>query len=545
MMIDLDRLSYTYPEAARHALQEISLEISAGEAILLAGRSGSGKSTLLRTMNGLVPHFYGGTFQGQAKVAGLNTRTASPTELSNKVGTVFQEPGNRFLTDNLVDEIAFGMELVGISGPEIRSRVRAIIDRFELGSFEGRSLRQLSAGEQQRVAVAAALSRRPDLLLLDEPTSQLDSVSTNVILDWVHELRQQFGLTVVIAEHRLNRLLERVDRMAYLSQLGKLTQLGPPHEVLARLPFGTPITDAARSLGLLPRNDLRTRTELREMLLKIPHEASHSVEMVEERLRVQGISYSYNGIKALQGVEFSIYTGEIIGLLGRNGAGKSTFLRCLMGLLPPESGEIRLEGKPIHGIPVFELAKKIAYVPQWPSALLFADNLLEELAFTLRNHGLEENPPIQPKTLLEQLGLAEVAHMYPRDLSAGQRQRAALASVLITKPKVVLLDEPTLGMDPISKTDLAALLVGWKKSGTTMIVATHDVEFAAAIADRVVLLDRGQVMAQGPAAETLFSQPEYRTALQWLTGRANPATVVQLNTTLNVKGDHHAYSGSS
>jgi len=545
MMIELDQLSYSYPESTHCALQKISLEIPAGEAILLAGRSGSGKSTLIRTMNGLVPHFYGGTFQGQAKVAGLNTRTASPTELSNKVGTVFQEPGHRFLTDNLVDEIAFGMELVGISGPEIRSRVGEIIDRFELSTFMDRSLRQLSAGEQQRVAVAAALSRRPDLLLLDEPTSQLDSVSTNVILDWVHELREQFGLTLVIAEHRLHRLLERVDRMAYLSQLGKLTQLGSPDEVLSRLPFGTPITDAARSLGLLPRNDLGTKSELREMILQIPDEASHAVEMGEERLRIRGISYSYNGIKALQGVEFSICKGEIIGLLGRNGAGKSTFLRCLMGLLPPESGEIWLEGKPIHGIPVFELAKKIAYVPQWPSALLFADNLLEELNFTLRNHGLEENPPIQPKTLLEQLGLAEVAQKYPRDLSAGQRQRAALASVLVTKPQLVLLDEPTLGMDPISKTDLVKLLVSWKESGITMIVATHDVEFAAAIADRIVLLDHGKVMAQGPTAETLFSQPEYRTALQRLTGRANPATVFQLNVNPDVKGYPHAYVGSS
>jgi len=535
-MIELDGLSYTYPEAARHALREITMEISPAEAILLVGRSGSGKSTILRTMNGLVPHFFGGTFQGQVAVAGLNTRSASPMELSSKVGTVFQEPGHRFLTDNLIDEIAFGMELVGVAGKEIRARVEAIIDRFELGSFDGRSLDRLSAGEQQRVAVAAALSRRPEILLLDEPTSQLDSISSSVILDWVKELQEQFGLTLVITEHRLDRLIERVDRIAYLSNSGRLDQLGVPYSVLEKLPFGTPLTDAARSLGLPPNAEPKNFSELREKILRIPDVPSSPPELGEEQLQVRGISFNYNGIKALKDVDFTVCTGEIVALLGRNGAGKSTFLRCLMGLLPPDSGEIWIDNERVNGTSVAELAKKVAYVPQWPSALLFAETLMDELVFTLKNHGLEETLPIAPRMLLEQLGLADVADQYPRDLSAGQRQRAALASVLVTKPKVVLLDEPTLGMDPISKTNLGELLVGWKREGASMIVATHDVEFVAAIADRVVILDHGQVIASGATSETLFSREEHRTALQRLTGRANPANVVQLDANPDLKG---------
>jgi energy-coupling factor transport system ATP-binding protein len=379
-------------------------------------------------------------------------------------------------------------------------------------------------------------------LLLDEPTSQLDPTSSSIILDWVNELREQFGLTLVIAEHRLDRLLDRVDRIAYLSRLGRLDHLGSPKSILEKLPFGTPIIEAARSFGLPPNADVKTLAKLKEKILRVSDNLSRPTEKGEERLQVKGISYNFNGISALRDVDFSVSKGEIVGLLGRNGAGKSTFLRCLMGLLSPESGEICLDGKLVKGTSVSELAKTIAYVPQWPSALLFANSLLEELTFTLKNHRLEETPPIPPHTLLEQFGLQGVANQYPRDLSAGQRQRAALASVLVTKPKVVLLDEPTLGMDPISKNDLADLLERWKKDGASMIVATHDVEFAAAIADRVVILDDGEVIAQGTTADTLYSHEEYRTALQNLTGQANPATVVPMMVKPDLKGNLDADS---
>jgi energy-coupling factor transport system ATP-binding protein len=191
------------------------------------------------------------------------------------------------------------------------------------------------------------------------------------------------------------------------------------------------------------------------------------------------------------------------------------------------------------------LAKKIAYVPQWPSALLFAETVVDELAFTLQNHGLEAGPPISPQSLLDRFGLGEVAHRYPRDLSAGQRQRAALAAVLVTKPEVILLDEPTLGMDPIAITELGKLLEAWKREGAGMIVATHNNEFAAAIADRVVILDRGRMIASGPASETLFAQMGMRTVLQRLTGQAHPASVAQLKRLTNQKGIPHAIHRTS
>ena len=529
-MIEIEALRYTYPEAAEESLRGISMHVEEGETLLLVGISGSGKSTLLRVMNGLVPHFFGGKFQGTANIAGLNTRTATPVELSEKVGTVFQEPGYRFLTDNLIDEIAFGMELAGIPGSEIRSRVTSIVERLELSQFAERTLDRLSAGEQQRVAVAAALSRRPEILLLDEPTSQLDAFSSEAILRWVKELQAQFGLTLVMAEHRLDRLLDRIDRIASLSLSGELEQLGPPQSISGTLPFSTPLAEAAKCFDLEQEVQSNGLSVLREVILRNTPKSQASLEgKGQTRLQAKGIGFNYNGIAALQGVDLQVTEGEIIALLGRNGAGKSTLLKCLIGLLHPEKGAVILDGIQVNGHPVSEIAKKVAYVPQWPSALLFADTVRDELTFTLRNHGLDQNPPISPESLLERFGLAQVADHYPRDLSAGQRQRAALATVLVTKPGIILLDEPTLGMDPIAIKDLGDLLLGWKGAGAGIVLATHNIEFAAAIADRVVILDHGSVLASGMTSETLFSQPGMQTALQKLTGQAYPASLHQLD----------------
>jgi energy-coupling factor transporter ATP-binding protein EcfA2 len=536
-MIELENLSYNYPEATKEAIRGISMQVEAGETLLLVGRSGSGKSTLIRVMNGLVPHFYGGRFQGQAMIAGLNTRTTTPGELSGKVGTVFQEPGYRFLTDNLIDEIAFGMELVGIPGVEIRSRVENILDRFELGPLTERSLDRLSAGEQQRVAVAAALSRRPEILLLDEPTSQLDSFSAESILHWVKELQAQFGLTLVMAEHRLDRLLDRVDRIASLSFTGELEHIGSPQSTLQLLPFSTPQMEVARRFKHDSVLDLSSQSILEEELLGRGAERCLNREGKGETcLEAKDLSFHYNGIAALQQAGLRLCKGEIIALLGRNGAGKSTFLKCLMGLLQVEKGEISLGGERVNGHPVSQIAQKMAYVPQWPSALLFAETLREELSFTLRHHGQDQDPPISPHLFLERFGLADVADRYPRDLSAGQRQRAALAAVLVTKPEVILLDEPTLGMDPIAIDDLGDLLRAWKGEGAGIIIATHNIEFAAAIADRAVILDRGRVVADGPTPEALFSQPGMQTALQRLTGQAYPAAMHQLKNPAKERG---------
>lgn len=522
-MIELWDVRYQYPDSSDAALVGIDLRVPRGEILLLAGRSGSGKSTLLRAVAGIVPRFYGGRFGGTVRVAGMDTRRHLPSELAAKVGIVFQEPETRFLSRRAEDEIAFGLEVAGLGGAEIRRRVDSIVERLELGSLLGRRLDELSAGQQQRVAVAAAVGRQPDVLLLDEPTSQLDGQGAEEVVGWISDLCRNSGLTAVVAESRLGRWAETAERLGHL-EAGRLSALGPVEEAAARMPIVPPIGRAARALGLSHWVGEEARAELRRRVTGIANGRTGSAARGVRRLRVSGLTFAFDGPPVLQGVDVDVGPGETVALVGPNGSGKTTLLRCLMGLLTPRSGEVELDGRSILGQPVFERARRIGYVPQWPAGLLFAADLRQELQITLRNLGREADGALDPEAVLARLGLRQVAGRYPRDLSAGQRQRAALAAILVARPEVLLLDEPTLGMDPEAQEDLGRLLADLRREGAAVLVATHDVEFAARHAQRCVVLEDGRVTTAGPTGETLFSRPATRTALQRLTGRAWPAT---------------------
>lgn len=467
-LADVERLRYTYPSADRPVLAGLDLGLGGGELVLLAGPSGSGKSTLLRALNGLVPHFHGGRFGGRVRIAGLDTRRASPLQLAGVAGFVFQEPAGRFLTGSVADEIAFALEVAGLPGEQIRARVEQVIERLDLGRLTDRPLDRLSGGEQQRVAVAAALAREPALLLLDEPTSQLDSQGAATVLDWLVELRAGLGLTALVAEHRTARLAPLADRTVTLGE--------PPDGLTAQ----------SAAVGSSPLD------------WPCAPPAGNGA-----RLRAQDLRFAFNGRPALEGVGLELRPGEVLAVVGRNGSGKSTLLRCLIGLLRPAAGAIWLEGARVEDRPAGERARRMAYVPQWPSALLFAESVRAELAVTLRNHGLLDRPPVRPEALLEALGLAGLADRYPRDLSAGERQRAAIAAVTVTAPGVVLLDEPTLGIDPAAQGQIGRLLEAWRRAGVSVVLATHDHRFAAAHADRALRLEAGRAAAYGPAAAVL------------------------------------------
>jgi len=520
-MVELDRVTYWYPDSKTPALEGIDLRLRDGERLLLAGASGAGKSTLLRVLNGLVPHFYGGRFRGRAKVGGLDTRQAGPVALAQHVGMVFQEPQARFLTSGAEDELAFGMEVAGAKQAEIRRQVADIVDRLDLGPLLGRPLDRLSVGEQAKVAIGAALSRHPGLLLMDEPTTELDPPTAQAVVGWVEDLQREHAFTLAVADHRLGRWLDRVERVAFLRSPGRIEAEGAPQEMRMRIPFGDPASEAARRMG---RPAEASRDELAHAL----HSVLRPIRGddgggAEPRLLGRGLTFAYNGRPALVDVDVEVGEGEIVGLIGRNGSGKTTLLRCLIGLAAPSSGEVWLDTKSLSGVPVAERARAVGYVPQSPGSLLFAESVEAELTFTLASHGLLDHPPVDPSDLLERLGIAEVRGSYPRDLSAGQRQRAALASVLVTRPRVLLLDEPTLGMDPWAQRDLGTLLRDLAADGTAVLVASHDVDFLAAFARRLIVLDGGRITGGGPTADTLFALEGFRTSLQELTGRAWPA----------------------
>ncbi len=509
MIITVDHLTYTYPEAERPALADLSLQVAEGEFLLVIGESGAGKSTLLRALNGLVPHFYGGRIAGHVRVAGADPLVAGTAAMSDLVGLVFQDPEAQVVADTVEDELAFAMENAGLAPALMRKRIEEVLDQLSIAPLRGRRLSTLSGGERQRVAIAAVLTLQPRVLVLDEPTSQLDPQAAEEVLDTLVKLNKDLGLTVVLSEHRLERIIQYVDRIAYLPPPGEGSLLvGEPADVLARVPLAPPLVEVARALGWSPV-PLNLK-QARRLLAADPRFAAaaqspaptpngHSAPPATGvTLRSEGVWYSYGGREALRGLSLEARPGEVLALMGRNGAGKTTLLKLLVGLLKPARGQVLLDGVSTRRLALADIVRRVGYVPQRPDVLLFADTVAEEIAFTRRNHDLPAETPAVD-ALLARLGLAGYLARDPRLLSVGERQRVALGAILAAEPGALLLDEPTRGLDYRQKAALGHLLRDLAAAGHTIVLATHDVELAAQIADRVALIAEGAVVVEGPA----------------------------------------------
>ncbi len=384
----------------------------------------------------------------------------------------------------------------------------------------------LSGGERQRVAIAAALALRPRVLVLDEPTSQLDPKSAEDVLNALVRLNSDLGLTVIIAEHRLERVLPFADSVLYLGQEEGETLLGDPRVVLSQIELGPPLVRLGKALAWEPlpltvKEGLRFSRQWRQEHATVTGVAATltngdlrlpSSSTKEPFLSVRHVGASYDARTVLHDIDLDVNSGEIVVLMGRNGAGKTTLLKALVGLVRPKRGKITVNGQDTAQMDIADICRRVGYLPQDPNSLLFADTVLEELWITLRNHELTPEHgvvdlPIEPQELLTRLGLADSAGAYPCDLSTGQRQRVALAAITVTRPGALLLDEPTRGLDYLAKARLTALLKEWRQAGMAIVVVTHDVELAATIADRVVLMSQGEVLASGAPASVLGASP--------------------------------------
>lgn len=534
-MIYLDNVTYYYPETAAPALQALSLEIEAGEFVLLVGQSGAGKSTVLRLLNGLVPHFSGGRLSGTVRVAGHDVVQEGPQVMSQHVGFVFQNPEAQAVLDQVEPEIAFGLENAAIPPDEMRLRVEEVLDLLDLEPLRARPLVTLSGGERQRVAIAAALALRPQILVLDEPTSQLDPKSAEDVLQALVRLNQDFGLTIILAEHRLERVLPYVDRLVCLEN-GQLTADGDVDEVIEEIAQVPPLVELGRKLGWRPVPlTIKAGRRFARKWVNGPASGEDRQPITNGQrfssstnksplLQVQEAWFEYGrDVAALRGVDVQLRAGEVVALMGRNGSGKTTLLRGIVNLLRFDGGQVQINGRLTDNRSTAEICREVAYLPQNPDDLLFAETVREELWQTLRNHGLSATETAVDK-LLAEVGLSEVAEAYPRDLSVGQRQRVALAAVMVTNPKLLLLDEPTRGLDYEAKAALVSLWQRWQQQGMGMLLVTHDVELVAQVANRVVVLSQGEVIAAGPTAEVLTASPLFAPQMaklfpdkQWLT----------------------------
>jgi len=531
-IIQLDHVEFRYPNSSHPVLHDVTLAIPEGELCLVIGPTGSGKSTLLQLVNGLAPHFTGGQLTGTVTVDGRDTRLHPPRDLADLVGAVGQDPVAGFVTGRVDDELAYGMEQLGLPDSVMRTRIEEVVDLIGLEAVRHRPLSELSAGEQQRVAIASVLTSHPRILVLDEPTSALDPTGAEEVLAAILRLVHDLGITVLMAEQRLERVIQYADSMVRVGDDGA-AHSGSPAAILEGSPLAPPIVELSRlaaweSQPRSIRDARRLAGPLRDRLresLSLQSAGPTSGADGSVALRTEGLRVRYGAVHALAGVDITLRAGELAAVMGRNGSGKSSLLWALQGSGVRSGGTVlvydttldsgaqvstrpgrRQAGVDPRTLAPDEAIRRIALVPQNPSDLLYLDSVLAECRAADRAAGAAEGTAA---TLLDRLapGLPESRH--PRDLSEGERLALVLAVQLAGQPAILLLDEPTRGLDYDAKRRLGEVLKELAAIGTAVLLSSHDVEFVARTADRVLVLARGELLTDGPAQEVLTASPSF------------------------------------
>ncbi len=503
-VIKLKNVTYTYPEGKVPALKHVNLEIREGDFMVVLGASGSGKSTLGRLIAGTVPEFYGGTISG-------NVSSCEP------VSILFQDPEKQLVMNTVERDLAFPLENLEVDECKMLRKVSETLSYLNISDLRFRACHTLSGGQKQKVALGATLVGGQRFLVLDEPISQLDPVNADEILEVLARLNKALGYTIVLIEQRVDKCFTLADRIVFMEDAEILFDGTPDgfvkENLLTHETFVPRVSSFfAKNEGASRQNlvyDVKSgRRRLQNLTSKISLRSKDQIRLAESGLEhvtavhVDKLNFSYTReAPVLVACSFSLEKGKIMGIMGENGSGKSTLLRLICGLIKPESGRVAVTGH-------------IGYVSQNPNDYLFHDTLEEELAFTLKSKGIRS--PEKINETLQLLNIYKYKDRNPRDLSGGEKQRAAIASVLVADPEILILDEPTRGLDRAAKHDLAQILKAFKARHKTVILVTHDSEFTAEICDQVVLLFDGRVAAHGTARDVLTGGMYYTTVMNRL-----------------------------
>ncbi|MEU8826503.1 ATP-binding cassette domain-containing protein [Streptomyces sp. NPDC048636] len=524
-MITFDQVTVDYDDTAEPALRDVDFTVEEGELCLVIGHTGVGKSTLLGTVNGHVPHFTGGTLYGRVTVDGRDTAHHPPRELADVVGVVGQDPIDGFVTDTVEEELAYAMEQLAIPAATMRKRVEETLDLLSLADLRHRALYELSGGQQQRVAIGSVLAAHPRVLVLDEPTSALDPTAAEEVLAAVTRLVHDLGVTVLMAEHRLERVVQYADRVIHLPGDGR-ARIGPPADILRTSVIAPPIVELGRAAGWSPlplsiRDARRAALTLRSRLAAHPPAPVRSAPDRDRQrlLTARGVTVSYQDTPAVREADLDLRAGEVTALMGRNGSGKSSLLWALQGSGPRRAGTVKVtggrdgtgsapsatRGADPHSLPAAQARRLVGLVPQTPADLLYLESVKQELDQADTDSGTA----LRARAVLDRLapGIDDTTH--PRDLSEGQKLALVLAIQLSAAPPVILLDEPTRGLDYRAKAALIGIVDSLATEGHAVVISTHDVEFAALAADRVVVMAEGDIVASGPTTEVIVSSPVF------------------------------------
>jgi energy-coupling factor transport system ATP-binding protein len=518
--IEFEDVSFRYAGADKDALHAINMKIRPGEIVLVTGPAGSGKTTFCSCINGLVPHYHEGELTGQVIVRSYGTRRARIGGLASLVGMVFQDPESQLVTSSVVDEVAFGPENLGVPRAEINQRVTEALSATRLLGYEDREPHNLSGGEQQACAIAAIYSMHPEIYVMDEPLANLDPTGRLQVLQVLIDVAKQRNKTLVIVEHSLEEVLPLVDRVLVIDG-GQIVRDGSVEDVLAAgdIPrvFTRPaIVRLADKFGLSLKTfsaekfyaDLNARKAL-GVINPIQEPAPAPANSSSPIIEFHNVHYAYKGqASALKGVNLAIHEGELVAILGRNGSGKTTLARHIIGLLQPAQGRVVVAGRDVAITPTHELTQEIGFCFQNPNHQLVAFKVRDEMTFGLKAHNIDPAEFDQRvQHALELVNMLDFIDAEIFDLGKGQKQRLAIASVLTLNPKILVIDEPTTGQDPQMTKEIFDIIKNLNDLGTTVLMITHRVDYAAGYAHRAVVMNRGEVAFDGPVWE-LISNPE-------------------------------------
>lgn len=506
-MLKIDNLSYRYPSRKQFTLKNINLTLADGEMLLLAGRSGCGKSTLIKAISGLLGSEERGELQGAIYLQGEDISKWPPEKTGQLVGTVYQSPDDQLFAMTVADEVGFALENQGEEPEVIARKVSETLQLVGLGGFENYSIHKLSGGQRQRLALASILVTRPGLLILDEPVSQMNPQGVQSFMQLLVRLNREAGIAILMIEHRVNELCKYFSRLAVM-QDGRIVYDGLVADawqaMTGRGDLGLREPQTVKLCRALQLSELTTEQERIVQMLRHecePVEAVVKAQPAEQQqplLEAQDLYYTYPGCKepTLKKLQFTLYQGQITAIMGFNGAGKSTLMNLLGGLTQTQQGSLLLAGQPVG-----KQLGKIGYLRQEPDLMLLADTVREELCW--KNNTITQE---ELQLLLKHMNLVEYADDFPLALSKGQRLRVVLGAMLAKKPALLLLDEPTTGQDEQSLAEIRRLLLAYKEQGGSIFICTHDMELAAQVADRVIVLCAGQIIADGTTEEVLSNK---------------------------------------